>query len=249
MPLDAFYFDGNTSRRHPVRLAAGEGCLLIEGGSTSLSIPAENIRASEPQGRAPRTLRIQNSGAFCEVAQSTELDALLAALGRRDSFTVRLQKHWRWAIGSLACVGAVLFAAYVWGLPWGAKIIAPHVPISVMHSVSEEALSRADKFLLMPTALPLAQQQKLTDGFRALAANNPSLADYGGNITLIFRAAPGIGPNAFAFPGGQVLLLDELVSLNENDEETLAVLAHELGHLAKRHGIRQLIQTSVVAAF
>ncbi|MDR0564182.1 MAG: M48 family metallopeptidase, partial [Azoarcus sp.] len=39
------------------------------------------------------------------------------------------------------------------------------------------------------------------------------------------------------------------VSLNENDEETLAVLAHELGHLAKRHGIRQLIQTSVVAAF
>jgi Zn-dependent protease with chaperone function len=56
-----------------------------------------------------------------------------------------------------------------------------------------------------------------------------------------------MGPNAFALPDGQIVLLDELIELLD-DEEVLAVLAHEFGHVSHRHGIRQLIQSSVVAA-
>ncbi|MDR0577288.1 MAG: M48 family metallopeptidase [Candidatus Accumulibacter sp.] len=249
MSLDAFYFDGRGSRRHPVRLAAGDGCLLIEGENGARAVPAANVRASEPQGRAPRTLRFAGEAAFCEIGQSAELDALLAALGQRDSIAVRLQKRWRWTIGSLAVIGAMLAAAYFWGLPWGARMIAPHVPIALMRGVSKEALERLDKHLFKPTALPEARRQRLTGGFRALAANDPALAAYGEGVILLFRAAPRLGPNAFALPGGQVALLDELAGLDMDDAEILAVLAHELGHLAGRHGVRQFIQSSVVAAF
>jgi Zn-dependent protease with chaperone function len=45
------------------------------------------------------------------------------------------------------------------------------------------------------------------------------------------------------------VLLDELVVLLDDDEETAAVLAHELGHAQHRHPLRMLLQGSAVAAF
>jgi len=248
--MDAFYFDGKSSRRQPVRLTAGNDGLLVAGETASRAVATADIRASEPQGRAPRTLRFADDGGFCEVEQGAELDALLAALGLRDSAVVRLQSRWRWVFGALVVTAAVLFAAYRWGLPWGAKVVAPHVPIATMNVISEQALQQLDGFIFQPSALPEARRRKLTDAFHALAAEEPELAPYGDHLTLVFRAAPKLGPNAFALPGGQVVLLDELVEMpGIDDDEILAVLMHELGHLAQRHGIRQLIQSSVVGAF
>ena len=40
---------------------------------------------------------------------------------------------------------------------------------------------------------------------------------------------------------------DQLVELASNDNEVAGVIAHELGHVAYRHGLRQLIQSSVVS--
>lgn len=56
-----------------------------------------------------------------------------------------------------------------------------------------------------------------------------------------------MGPNAFALPSGDIVVLDQLVELAENDDEVAGVIAHELGHVAYRHGLRQLIQSSVVS--
>jgi Zn-dependent protease with chaperone function len=45
-------------------------------------------------------------------------------------------------------------------------------------------------------------------------------------------------PNAFALPGGKVYLFDGLLAKAENPDEIAGVLAHELGHLKHRDGIR-----------
>jgi Zn-dependent protease with chaperone function len=45
-----------------------------------------------------------------------------------------------------------------------------------------------------------------------------------------------------ALPGGTVVVTDELVKLAGHDEEILAVLAHELGHVQERHGLRMALQ-------
>ncbi|MDR0717819.1 MAG: M48 family metallopeptidase [Azoarcus sp.] len=248
MPLDAHYFDGHSSRRHSVSLAAGEGCLLLDSPDGMRIIPVADIRVSEPQGNAPRTLRFAGGDAFCEAGQGPEFDALLAALGYRNPVAVRLQGRWRWALICLGAIFLTLVACYFWGLPWGAKVIAPHVPISAMHSISEAALAQLDGSLLKPSTLPEERRRKLSEGFQTLAAADPDLAPFGDRLALNFRAAPRIGPNAFAFPGGQIVLFDELVRLHDDDEEIFAILAHELGHLSKRHGARRLIQSSVIAA-
>ncbi|MFN9105739.1 MAG: M48 family metallopeptidase, partial [Betaproteobacteria bacterium] len=69
---------------------------------------------------------------------------------------------------------------------------------------------------------------------------------------LLFRRAEGpAGVNAFALPGGTIVLLDGLVQMLGDpavaDDRILAVLGHELGHVARRHVLRRLLQTAAVS--
>src|SRR5690606_2182906 len=95
---------------------------------------------------------------------------------------------------------------------------------------------------LRPSRLPAERRAALQDRFAELVAGLPREADY----RLDFRYAAAIGPNAFALPGGQILMTDQLVELAERDEELLAVLAHEAGHHEHRHGLRGALEDSAV---
>ena len=46
--------------------------------------------------------------------------------------------------------------------------------------------------------------------------------------------------NAFALPGGHIYLTRGLIARTQNPDELAAVLAHEVGHVAARHGIQKL---------
>lgn len=77
-----------------------------------------------------------------------------------------------------------------------------------------------------------------------------------GALTPAERAAlPGLRvtavrdetPNAFALPGGEVFVMTGLLTRVKDDDEALrGVLAHELGHAVRRHGMRRLVGSQVV---
>jgi predicted Zn-dependent protease len=67
------------------------------------------------------------------------------------------------------------------------------------------------------------------------------------HIRLEFRHSEILGPNAFALPGGVIVMTDQLVELAGSEEEILAVLAHEIGHVEERHSLRQILQSSGIA--
>jgi Zn-dependent protease with chaperone function len=66
---------------------------------------------------------------------------------------------------------------------------------------------------------------------------------------LLFRSSNLLGANAFTLPDGTIIVLDELLTSIDDDPQTLAVLAHELGHAHGRHGMQLLLQSSAVGAF
>jgi predicted Zn-dependent protease len=63
--------------------------------------------------------------------------------------------------------------------------------------------------------------------------------------SLLFRRSARIGANAFALPGGTLIITDALVQLAKHDDEITAVLAHELGHINRRHAMRQVLQSTL----
>ena len=50
--------------------------------------------------------------------------------------------------------------------------------------------------------------------------------------------------NAFAFPGGHILLLHGLINQARSVEEVAGVLAHEIGHVVKRHTMVALVRAN-----
>lgn len=50
--------------------------------------------------------------------------------------------------------------------------------------------------------------------------------------------------NAFALPGGPVVLNTGLLMLAERPEEVAGVIAHELSHVMRRHGLQQMMGTA-----
>ena len=50
-------------------------------------------------------------------------------------------------------------------------------------------------------------------------------------------------PNAFALAGGHIYVLQGLIEDAKDVDEVAAIIAHELGHVANRDGIRSVIQS------
>jgi beta-barrel assembly-enhancing protease len=55
--------------------------------------------------------------------------------------------------------------------------------------------------------------------------------------------------NAFAAPGGLILITRGMARLCRNEEELAAVLAHEIGHVQLEHGLRAISSARLTSAF
>ncbi|MEW6156825.1 MAG: M48 family metallopeptidase [Verrucomicrobiota bacterium] len=59
-----------------------------------------------------------------------------------------------------------------------------------------------------------------------------------------FYIADEPAPNAFALPGGHIIVTTGLLALLEKPEELAGVLAHEIAHVTLRHGFRKIISSA-----
>ena len=237
-PLTARYFDGRQSTAHPVCLSADQQQLTVRGEGVAFACPWAQVVIGEALGDAPRRLELGEYG-HCEVA-ATGLDAWLAAHGQRSAgWLAWAQGHWQGALGALGLVLAVVSALYLWGLPALSAWLAPRLPDRFTTAISQQAMQVLDQHLLQASQLPLARQQ-------AIAARLAPLLQAGDPAYRLLFRHTGQRPNAFALPDGTVVVFDELAALVDDDEQLAAVLLHELGHVAHRHGLRQFIQSSLV---
>lgn len=239
--LAVFYYDGRSSRRQTAALSLSHGQVLVSGDWGQRRATLDEVKISEPMGTAPRTLRFAD-GAFCEIADTPGLAALLAAAGHREAVSVRMHQRWRFALGALGAIVAMVVASYLWLLPAAADYLAPRLPETLVAQMSDAALASLDQHMLEPSALPPQREVEISRRMAAFAAQG-GLPAY----RLHFRATPaGMPPNAFALPAGDIVIFDSLLK-ELSDDEAIAVFAHELGHVAHHHGLRMLIQGTVIS--
>jgi Zn-dependent protease with chaperone function len=189
------------------------------------------------------TAHLQGGGSL-QAVDGAVWNAWQAEFVAADLLVVRLQQSWRGVAASLVAVVLCLFVLWHWGLPWGSQAVLSVTPLSVDRAAGEIALRAIDEQWMRPSELPADQQATLRKAFNQLVRE--SLGAQAPAHELLFRKSK-IGPNAFALPGGSMVMTDEMVELVDNDEAVLlGVLAHELGHVQHRHGMRMLIQGSAV---
>ncbi len=244
--LDGVWYDGRSSRGSNVRVSSPmPGILRIVSDHESLDVMAHEVRLNARLGRTPRILTLDGDRGQVECADSPLLDTWLPDRNRIETIADWLERR-KLAIAAAVIatlIGVLLFFRV--GLPWAADRIATHIPVAAERAVGRQALGILDRtHQLRPTQLPAEKQAELGAKFLALTRGLPRAAD----LRLMLRDAPGIGPNAFALPGGYVVLTDQLVKLASSDEELMAVLAHEVGHHEHRHALRMALEDSGVVA-
>lgn len=235
--FDAVYFDG----LHPIRRAAAvqlyDGALHVCLESVApLSWPYSDLRVAcdgsygEPvrlelrNGTPGETILIEDEDFLTALRQYTPVDSHEPPLANI--------KGWPAVLLTCAVIAAFGSIAYFWGVVIAAQTIATVTPPPV-----EERLGRAVTNILAPIGL------RCNDPAReAILArvSDPLIraAGPGYNFRIIYTNHPI--PNAFAAPGGYIVVFQGLLQQTQTPEEYAGVLAHEITHVLRKHTTRAL---------
>jgi len=147
--------------------------------------------------------------------------------------------------GVLAALGTCLAGLY---LARGAlvEVVAGRVPTSLETALGDGVLAQLEKGRsFVETPEPLSGLSRMTDPLLAALPEQ----EYVFRFHIV--ADPSI--NAFALPGGNVVVHSGLLLKAASPEEVVGVLAHEMAHVTRRHSLRQMVGTlglfTVVQAF
>ncbi len=244
-PLPArFYPAGGDAHGHPARLAWDDGMLLVqpEDSSGLLRVPADQLRV-EARGFNHSQWAIAWAGdagaththlLLVDDARIAPLRTAAPALFAAGD-TTRRHSHRRFRVGivllaaiPLAFVGALLLSVE----PLAERLV-DHIPPGVEQQIGEAVLAHTRAAGPMITAGP---------AFEALQAIGKRLARPGEVLHFHLAARPEI--NAFAAPGGIVVVHSALLASAGSAEEVAGVLAHEIAHVELRHSLRQIVKSA-----
>lgn len=261
--LPGRWFNGLSSKAQPVMVVVHPGrkgpSLALHPLSAPGAPPAvfthdqiEWPEAWNERRPPPRVVVDLREHGSLEVDAVAQWHSALAAAGARPGVAQRMQTRWPLLLGAMAVSALGLALFYRYGTPWAAGQLTRFVPLSWETSLANNVLQRMDEGFLKPSKLPASRQAQLKARFDALVQQAPpGLGRYAGYrpaLGLEFRS--GMGPNAFALPGGKVVMTDDIVKAAADkglsDDALVGVLAHEIGHVVHRHSMRMVVEQGVL---
>jgi Zn-dependent protease with chaperone function len=246
----AIYFDGLSSRRRTVAVAFkqqleinGEELSPVPSPTPSLASSLASWAYSDIRrvDGGPGILRVMCLSApslarleIRDAAVAAELVSHCTQLGGNGLDRRGIAKIVGWSLAAtISIVLVVLFA-----IPLAADRLTPLVPKAFERRLGDAADLQVKTMFgerICNEAAGQAAFSKLVDTLR-------KSADMDLQVESSVLSTPI--PNAFALPGGKVYLLNGLLAKAENPDEIAGVLAHELGHVKHRDGVRELIYNS-----
>ncbi len=235
------WFAAGAAKRHDgtLTLAGGEFRVVAEDGGGA-ACPVTEARLSD-FGDAV-TVEFADGSAFV-VASGQADTARLRALSRgKARLVTRLERRWQAVLVAVVATVALCALLLFVVLPAMTAPLARLVPDAWARLIDEQALPVFDRLVLEPSALAESERERIGAGFAALV---DGLGLDAARYRLEFRSGR-VGANAFALPGGTVIVTDRMAEI-ATPAELDAVLAHEIGHVERRHGLQQILRKSTLA--
>lgn len=221
--------------------------LLVEEAIafTAMSVEAggldhDQLVVSWGVGASVRTLYLKDPAliiAFRRAAPS----ALMAHL-ERAAEQVRRARHshrvlWGSAVGVVVGLGLMVWFGSDLIVEWAVARIPVQWEQKLGETVYQDFLS---KETVLKDGPAVSAVQEMTQRMTAKIPNNP----YTFQVSVV--QSPMV--NAFALPGGYVVVFTGLMKKAESGEEVAGVLSHELNHVLQRHGMERLVKMMGLAA-
>lgn len=233
---DAVFYDGESARRQAVSIRVTASSLdIYEGDEWIASWPVGAVRRRDAPDNilrlsvdgGPPLSRLDIADGRIQADVRQHCPHLNAAHRKERTGAIIL---WS-ALTAISITLCVLFL-----LPILAERLTPLIPMSI-----EKRLGGAvDNQVRLVFSGKVCSQP---GGVTALAALTSRLKTIGNlHADIDVAVLDSAVPNAVALPGGRIYLFKALLDRAESVDELAGVLAHEMGHVAHRDGLRKLIQ-------
>lgn len=225
MDLTGRFFDGQSARGQNVRITVSSSGLYFSGDVERHWSWDALVVLDPPAKPLPARLGYSaEEGAVLEVSGDA-WKYLQSCLPRRNT-GVAIPGTWRAVFYSALAAAATifLFIVYMPRLIDGAAVFLPEGQMMRLGQAVIAGSIDGDACIAPEGG------ESLDRLVRLLAPD-----DDGAPVRLVSVASDERMVNAFAFPGGYVVIGRGLLDLAENQAELAGVLAHEIGHVRKRH--------------
>lgn len=238
----AVYYDGQGARERTVDCTITAAGVTLRGLDVEVRLVPDAVHASLQGMNDDVRLDLAAPPGGTVIVRSREAARVLRRTGQLVSPSRRRRLGSPITLGILLLVGAGLVFTFVRGLDLLAGVAVRFVPADV-----ETALGRRVLQAYMLEHLRVDDPRTLS----ILDKCAEEMAAWGDDaaVPLEIALVADPTPNAFALPGGGIVLFTGLLEVMEDEGEFFGVLAHELGHVRLRHGLRRVARTAWLGFF
>ncbi|MBZ0187919.1 MAG: M48 family metallopeptidase, partial [Candidatus Obscuribacterales bacterium] len=224
-----------------VTVTAGE--IIVESEGATIKLPAREL-TMEIGGQMSDRIKLTHGDSStvvlvngCEILESIEQNLVGSELAKLASKAKHQVKHAPLMRGSHMATFfgsiALLLAIGYFTFDFWVNLTVDHIPPS-----AEERLGE----LVMPEGLLTAAKSK--DANRLEKIGQKLVLQLNGvEYKFNFYVEDKDELNAYAMPGGKIVVLSKLLAEAKSDDEIAGVLAHEIGHVIHRDTLRRLVHT------
>lgn len=235
MEYSAIYYDGKTSQPYDAQISITENSLTINYGNGQVAWAIHQIDYSSFTGKGKTMLKYgEFPHQFLEFPIGSPLfNALENYLPKRKqgfwAFSNELANDgFRGVLISSVIFIAIVAGFYFFGLPKIAEYVATKIPIETEIEMGKEFY---ESFVG-----DMKTDQEKTKLLNDFAKN----IDFNTKYPLKFTVVKSDQVNAFALPGGNVVVFDAILKKIKTPEELVALLSHEVTHVKERHSLKGL---------
>lgn len=240
---EAIYFDGDRAVPVPVVLDLSDDGQVLTISAPDMALvnwPVIDIRRVMDQAAKDETvLRLRDDPLARIVLPGHASLSVFPELDRRAPPKGRGRLA-AWALAAIAAVALQVFVL----IPLIADQLALFIPPRGERALGEATLGQIQRALDESGVAPISICAQ-PEGLAALRKMEAKLASAAGFDTpLSVNVLDHSMVNAFALPGGYVILFDGLIKAAKTPDEVAAVFAHEMGHVASRDPTRHALRSA-----
>jgi len=218
-------YDGRSAMRHAVTIEVGADGLGIAGETWT-----RGTWRVAGDGSYGEPVRVERDSGETLVVESTEFTESLRQHGVATTGASLALRGWPQIVLCCLAIMAIGGAMYWWGIAWAASQAARFMPPAI-----EDRLGRATVAILAP---PAARCQDAAAQARIQPVVDRLSTAAGRKFTMVYVDQEIV--NAFAAPGGYIVVYRGLVEQARTAEEFAGVLAHEMEHVLLKHSARAI---------